>query len=162
MRWLLVDQLLECVPGRHAVAVKAFALSDPIFVTHFPGNPVVPGVLQIEMVAQAAAKSLRVFRPGMMATLASVKSARFLRPVVPGDRCVARVSISPGDDHAVASGMVEVDGVRACQMELLLALRPRAIVEPLERDTVIHAWLRRNGGRQEPSVAGAHAAPVAV
>jgi 3-hydroxyacyl-[acyl-carrier-protein] dehydratase len=161
VRWLLIDQLLECDPGRRAVAVKTFPMSDLVFLTHFEANPVVPGVLQIEMVAQAAAKSLKILRPEMVSMLVSVKTAKFLRPVLPGDRCLITVDIKTHDDYAYESGVVEIDGVRVSQMELLVAFKPRVMVEPPERDVVIEAWRRRHGEHNEPFAVGAHAHTIA-
>ena len=162
MRWFLIDQLLECEPGRRAVAVKTFPMSDLMFLTHFDANPVVPGVLHIEMVAQAAAKSLKILRPQMLTMLTSVKAAKFFRPVLPGDRCHITVDIQTRDDYALESGQVHVEGVRVSQVELLVAFVPRAVVEPPERDVIIDAWLRRQGGRHEPLAVGAGSDTAAV
>jgi hypothetical protein len=112
-------------------------------------------VLQIEMVAQAAAKCLKILRPEKLTMLISVKSAKFLRPVLPGDRCRITVDIRTRDDYATESGVVEVDGVRVSHMELLVAFVPREVVEPPERDVIIEAWQRRNGGHSEPFAMGA-------
>lgn len=160
MRWFLIDQLLECDPGRRAVAVKTFPMSDLMFLTHFDANPVVPGVLQIEMVAQAGAKSLKLLRPEMLTMLVSIKSAKFFRPVLPGDRCRITVDIMTRDDYATETGIVEVEGVRVSQSELLVAFVPRVTVEPPERDVIIEAWQRRHGGHSEPSAMGARADAV--
>lgn len=157
MRWLLIDQMLACTPGRQAVAVKTFALAELIFITHFPGHPVVPGVLLIEIVTQTAAKSLKVARPDLVSSLASVKSAKFLRPVVPGDRCVVTVDLEMDDQGAWARGAIEVEGTRVCQMTLRLAVTPRATTDPLEFDVIVDAWQRRQGHRHEPRAVGAHA-----
>lgn len=159
MRWFLIDQLLECEPGRRAVAVKTFPMSDLMFLTHFESNPVVPGVLHIEMVAQAAAKSLKILRPEMLTMLISVKSAKFFRPVLPGDRCRVAVDIVTRGDYATESGIIDVDGVRVSQAELLVAFVPRA--EPPERDAIIEAWRRRQGGQSESVAVGARADAVA-
>jgi 3-hydroxyacyl-[acyl-carrier-protein] dehydratase len=150
VRWFLIDQLLECEPGRRAVAVKTFPMSDLMFLTHFDANPVVPGVLHIEMIAQAAAKSLKILRPERLTMLVSVKSAKFFKPVLPGDRCHITVDITTRDDYATESGIVEVDGVRVSQAELLVAFVPRLEIEPPERDVIIAAWMRRQGGQSEP------------
>jgi len=155
VRWFLIDQLLECEPGKRAVAVKTFPLSDLVFLTHFDRDPVVPGVLQIEMVAQAAAKSLKIFRPDMVTMLVSVKSAKFLRQVTAGDRCHIVVDITTRDHYAHERGVVDVDGVRVSEMELLVAFKPRVAAERPEDDVVIAAWQRRTGGHREPPAMGA-------
>ena len=143
MRWILIDQLLECDPGKRAVGVKTFPLSDLFFLDHFTGNPIVPGVLQIEMMAQTGGKSLRLLRPEMQALLGSVKSAKFLKPIRPGDRCRITVDIVTRDDYAIETGIVEVDGVRVSQAELLAVFVPRAVAEPPDQDAIIAAWQRR-------------------
>jgi|SRR6185369_2062737 len=143
MRWVLIDQLLECVPGRRAVAVKTFPMSDMMFVPGFQTHPAVPELLLIESVAQAAAKSLRLFRPDMLTMLVSIKSARFLEPVLAGDRCRIQVDIVAREKYAVESGVVDVDGVRALETELLVVFAPRPVVEAPEQDVIINAWRRR-------------------
>ncbi len=160
MRWFLIDQLLECEPGRRAVGVKTFPLSDLFFLDHFTANPIVPGVLQIEMVAQTGGKSLRLLRPEMQALIGSVKSAKFIRPIRPGDRCRITVDIVTHSDYAIESGIVEVDGVRVCQAELLAVFVPRALAEPPEQDLIIGAWQRRHGGQHEPLAVGERAHTV--
>jgi 3-hydroxyacyl-[acyl-carrier-protein] dehydratase len=147
---LLIDQLLECEPGRRAVAVKTFPFSDLLFQTHFPSFPIVPGVLQIEMVAQAGAKSLKLLRPDQVSILVSVKSAKFFRPVEPGDRCRITVDITAREEYATELGVVEVEGVRVSQMELLVAFRPHGMPDRPERDLILEAWQRRAGGNREP------------
>jgi hypothetical protein len=97
----------------------------------------------------------------MVSMLVSVKTAKFLRPVLPGDRCLITVDIKTHDDYAFESGVVDVDGVRVSRMELLVAFKPRVIVEPLERDVVIEAWRRRQGEHNEPIAVGAHAHTIA-
>jgi 3-hydroxyacyl-[acyl-carrier-protein] dehydratase len=154
VRWYLIDQLIECEPGRLAVAVKTFPMSDDLFQTHFAGNPLVPGVLHIEMMAQAAAKSLRILRPDQLTMLVSVKSAKFFRPVLPGDRCRITVEIEAHDQYARESGVIDVDGVVVSRAELLVAFAPRVPFDP-ERDPIIEGWRQRRGGQDEPAAMGA-------
>ncbi len=88
--FLLVDRVLELVPGERIVAIKNVTYNEPFFPGHFPGKPVFPGVLILEALAQAAAilsfKTVN-FTPGPDAVVyyAGVDQARFKRPVVPGD-----------------------------------------------------------------------------
>lgn len=91
---LLVDRVLEMVPGKSVVAIKNVSINEPFFEGHFPHMPVMPGVLIIEAMAQAAALfSFTNENGGLNADsgktayyLAGVDGARFRRPVVPGDQ----------------------------------------------------------------------------
>lgn len=90
---LLVDRVLECVPGERIVALKNVTMNEEFFVGHFPGRPVMPGVLILEAMAQAAGiltfvtanvypdESVRFY-------FAGIDKARFRRPVVPGDQVI--------------------------------------------------------------------------
>ena len=85
---LLVDRVLEIDPGRRVVATKCFSVNEEFFQGHFPGHPVVPGVLLVEGMAQAGGILLLHDRPSRRDELVyfmSIEKARFRRPVVPGD-----------------------------------------------------------------------------
>lgn len=95
---LMIDRVLECEPGKRILAVKNVSNNEPQFVGHFPGRPIMPGVLILEAMAQAA--GILVFRtqnqkPGSHAVYyyAGIDDARFKRPVVPGDRLEIEASI---------------------------------------------------------------------
>ena len=88
---LLIDRVVEIVPGESLTAIKNISVNEPQFNGHFPGNPIMPGVYMIEAMAQAS--GILVFRtqdiePDENHTyhLAGVDKARFKRPVVPGDQ----------------------------------------------------------------------------
>ena len=96
--FLLVDRVLECVPGERILALKNVSINEPFFTGHFPHHPVMPGVLIIEALAQAAAilsfktlgnkpddKSVYYF--------VGIDSARFKKPVMAGDRLLLDVSV---------------------------------------------------------------------
>lgn len=85
--FLLIDRVLEAVPNDYIVATKNVSIADPVLQGHFPGNPVVPGVLQVEAMAQAAAVLGHLSYENGLTTcyLTEVESARFKKPVVPGD-----------------------------------------------------------------------------
>ena len=96
-----LDRVLEFSGGDSVVALKNVTADEPFLAGHFPGNPVLPGVLIIEAMAQTAGLLLP---PGSMAFLAQVREARFRRPVVPGDqlRLSARRQARLGDIHRFA------------------------------------------------------------
>lgn len=85
--FLLIDRVLEAVPHERIVAIKNISFSDPMLQGHFPGNPVVPGVLVIEAIAQAAAVLGHLsYEDGLsVCALTEVSSARFRRKIIPGD-----------------------------------------------------------------------------
>ena len=85
--FLLIDRVVEAVPNEKVVALKNVSITDPVLQGHFPDNPVVPGVLIVEGIAQAAAVLGHLSTPGGLTTclLTEVKETRFRRPVVPGD-----------------------------------------------------------------------------
>lgn len=86
--FLLVDRVLECRPGERLRALKNVTFNEPFFQGHFPGRPVMPGVLVIEAMAQAVcllALETEETEPGAVYLLAGVDKARFKRPVLPGD-----------------------------------------------------------------------------
>jgi 3-hydroxyacyl-[acyl-carrier-protein] dehydratase len=104
MRWLahrapflLVDRVLELDAGKHIVALKNVTFNEPFFPGHFPSNPVMPGVLLLEAMAQAAAilvcKTRSVNPQDFLTYFAGIDEARFKRPVVPGDQLILDVTL---------------------------------------------------------------------
>lgn len=116
---LLVDRVEELEPGRRIVAVKSISITDPVFEGHFPGHPVMPGVLLIEGMAQAAGILLLhelEDRANKLLYFTGIERARFRRPVVPGDRVVYEVDVLRSRGmHAKLSGRVMVDGQVAAE-----------------------------------------------
>ena len=85
--FLLVDRIVECEPGESAKGIKCVSMNEPFFPGHFPGQPIMPGVLILEALAQTgavAALSLPENR-GKLAVFGGVKNCRFKKPVTPGD-----------------------------------------------------------------------------
>jgi beta-hydroxyacyl-ACP dehydratase FabZ len=86
--FLLVDRILEVEPNQRIVAIKNITINEPFFQGHFPGQPIMPGVLTIEGMAQAA--GLLAFNsgvaPGKSVYFLSIEKAKFRKPVVPGDQ----------------------------------------------------------------------------
>lgn len=145
MRWLLIDRILHCEPGAKIVASKTFPRSDLIFMDHFPGFPIVPGVLQIEMIAQAAGKCAALANPDVLPVLGSVKSAKFYSHVHPGDLCriEARV-VKSAKTYLLGEGEIMVEGRRVCAANLLFGLIDRTKLASESFDAVSKEWLERN------------------
>lgn len=87
--FLMVDRVIDIVAGTSAVGIKCVSINEPFFQGHFPGHPVMPGVLIIEAMAQTAASlvvhSLGKVAEGKLVYFTSIDTARFRKPVVPGD-----------------------------------------------------------------------------
>jgi len=128
--FLLVDRVLEVVPGERITAVKNVSVNEPFFPGHYPHHPVMPGVLIIEALAQTAAilsfktmggkpddKSVYYF--------VGIDGARFKRPVSPGDQLVMEVSIVANKRGLWKfAGIAKVDGNVAAEAELMCTVRP--------------------------------------
>jgi 3-hydroxyacyl-[acyl-carrier-protein] dehydratase len=88
--FLMIEKLTEIVPHESAVAIKSVSVNEPQFQGHFPERPIMPGVLIVEAMAQAAAclvvHSLGIADEGRMVYFMSIESARFRKPVGPGDQ----------------------------------------------------------------------------
>ncbi len=93
--FLMIDRMIEAVPDAHAVAIKNVSINEPYFQGHFPKQPVMPGVLVIESMAQTAAvlvvMTLGSSAEGKLVYFTSIDSARFRKPVTPGDTVFVRV-----------------------------------------------------------------------
>ncbi|HHT01899.1 MAG TPA: 3-hydroxyacyl-ACP dehydratase FabZ [Firmicutes bacterium] len=103
--FLLVDRIMELQPGQRAVGSKAVSGNEPYFAGHFPGQPVMPGVLIIEALAQVGAVAILAIpeNRGRLALFAGIDKARFRRPVYPGD--VLRLEVEIGQTRgAIGKG----------------------------------------------------------
>lgn len=92
---LMVDRVLEMEPGKRVVAIKNVSANEPVFQGHYPGNPIFPGVLILEAMAQAGGVAL-MSQPefaGKVPLFAGVDECKFKRPVVPGDQLRLEVEI---------------------------------------------------------------------
>ena len=123
--FLLVDRLLELEPGKRAVGIKNVTINEAFFSGHFPGNPIMPGVLILEAMAQVGGILLLTSsgNEGKLAMFAGIDRARFRKKVVPGDQLVTEVVLLKcrGDIGRVkVTGRVE--GEVAAEAEYLFVL----------------------------------------
>ena len=127
--FLLVDRVLELEPNIRIVALKNVTINEPFFEGHFPHYPVMPGVLIVEAMAQAAAllsfKSMGVKRDdNTVVYLVGVDGARFKRPVVPGDTLILEAEKLLERRGLVKYAVrAKVDGQLACEAQLLCTQR---------------------------------------
>ncbi len=92
--FLLVDKIIELSPNEKAVGIKNVTINEPFFQGHFPGNPVMPGVLIVEAMAQVA--GVLAFKSGVEGTgvlFMSIEKAKFRKPITPGDQIVFEITV---------------------------------------------------------------------
>jgi beta-hydroxyacyl-ACP dehydratase FabZ len=126
--FLLVDRVLEVEPGQRIVAVKNVTINEPFFTGHFPGEPIMPGVLIIEMMAQAGGLMLLTMEEhrGKLAYLAGIERARFRKPVLPGDTLRAEITMLRGrGGMGWVKATTHVGEKLVCDAELAFALVAR-------------------------------------
>ena len=122
----LVDRIIEYVPKEKAVGLKNVTFNEPYFPGHIPGKPLMPGVLQIEAMAQVGGTILMQIPEleGKFFAFAGIDKVRFRRPVVPGDQLIMTVEILAIKRNRIAKmkGKGEVDGQLAVEGEMLFSL----------------------------------------
>lgn len=118
---LLIDRVEELIPGEKAVAKRNVTINEELFNGHFPGNPVMPGVLIVEALAQTGAVallSLPEFK-GKTAYFGGIKSAKFRKVVRPGDSLRLEVTLEKiRNNVGLGKAVATVDGKKACTAEL--------------------------------------------
>ncbi len=126
--FLLLDRITYIEPGIKATGYKNITSNEPFFQGHFPGNPIMPGVLIVEALAQLGCVAMLVKEEykNMMGLFAGIDSVRFKKPVVPGDKLDLFVELLKlkgpiGKFKAEA----KVDGQLACEAEVLFAIVPK-------------------------------------
>jgi len=127
--FLLIDRVLSCEPGKRLTAIKNVTINEPFFQGHFPGHPVMPGVLVIEALAQASGALVQLSvtndpnQPALF-YLVKIDKARFSRVVVPGDQLVLEVEQKRTLKRmGLFWGQAKVDGEVVAEAELLCAER---------------------------------------
>jgi 3-hydroxyacyl-[acyl-carrier-protein] dehydratase len=151
MRFLLVDRILHLEPGQSIEAEKSLPASEELFRDHFPGFPVVPGVLLTEMMAQAAGKCLNAERlPRGNAMLVEIRNARFRSWVRPDETIRLQATIESNQEKfAVAKCQAAVAGRKVCSAELLYSFMPIGEFSPDYRDDVLEEFLARRSAAGE-------------
>lgn len=122
----LVDRIIDYVPGKQAVGLKNVTVNEPHFQGHFPGRPIMPGVLIVEAMAQVGGVVLTQMsdvQDGLF-MFAGIDKVRFRRPVVPGDQLIMTVELLWVKKRRFGKmqGRAEVDGQLACEGELMFSL----------------------------------------
>ena len=123
--FLLIDTIEELEPGKRAVAKKCVSYNEPFFAGHFPGEPVMPGVLIIEALAQAGAVAI-LSKPefkGKTAYFGAINSAKFKQKVVPGDVLMLELEIiKEKGSIGIGKATATVNGKVVTQAELTFAI----------------------------------------
>ena len=153
MQFVLVDRILELNPGRRIVAIKNLTLGEEYLQDHFPGFPVLPGVLMLETMVQAGAWLIRVtedYRHSIIA-LKSVKALRYGNFVSPGEQLVLQVDVKSQKDGettlqgkgtvgptSVVSGRIVLEGYNLADQDLGLKRKDYEIIAALRTQ---FSWL---------------------
>ncbi|KAB8192105.1 3-hydroxyacyl-ACP dehydratase FabZ [Lysobacter maris] len=124
--FLLVDRVVELEPNKRVLAYKNVTVNEPFFNGHFPGHPVMPGVLVVEALAQAGGLLTQLASGGSaddrLFYLVKIDNARFSRMVVPGDRLELEVVLKRTiRNMAIYSGIARVDGEQAACADIVCA-----------------------------------------
>ena len=126
--FLLIDRIVEIEPRKRIVAIKNVTATEPHFLGHFPGYPIMPGVLIVEAMAQAGGALLMPEFPNrdeLLMLFTNIDNAKFRRPVVPGDQVRIDVKITNWRRMAVKIlGIATVDGKVVCEASLMCMLIP--------------------------------------
>ena len=123
--FLLVDRITECVPGKYSKGYKNMTMNEGFFQGHFPGNPIMPGVLQLEALAQCSAPVLLSLpqNKGKLALYAGVDGVRFKNIVRPGDRFDMEIELTKiKAPICKAHGIGRVDGKVCVEADMTFAL----------------------------------------
>ncbi|MBW4574926.1 MAG: 3-hydroxyacyl-ACP dehydratase FabZ [Aphanothece sp. CMT-3BRIN-NPC111] len=122
----LVDKIIEYVPGKRAIGIKNVTFNEPHFQGHFPGRPIMPGVMIVEAMAQVGGIVLTQLPDveGNLFVFAGIDKVRFRRPVVPGDQLVMSVELLCVKRRRFGKmqARAEVDGQLVTEGELMFSL----------------------------------------
>jgi 3-hydroxyacyl-[acyl-carrier-protein] dehydratase len=132
--FVFVRKLIKCTPGTFAEAATSFAADDPIFTGHFPGNPLVPGVILTEALAQTAgiaAASGYPEVPKPLFLLSAIRRMKFFRAVRPGEPIDLRAErLAFVNDLVQFEVDASVNGVRVAEGQLVLSVAANSVAGP--------------------------------
>lgn len=127
--FLLIDKVVEFEPQKRLVAIKNVTINEPFFQGHFPGYPIMPGVLVVEAMAQAGGIIMTAAmhdRDKKLVVFSGIERAKFRRPIVPGDQVRIEVDVLAFRSRAGRiQGSAFVDGKLACEATLTCQVVPR-------------------------------------
>ncbi len=127
--FLLIDRVVEFEPTKRLVAIKNVTINEPFFQGHFPGYPIMPGVLVVEAMAQAGGMIMMAEIPDRekkLVVFTGIERAKFRRPVTPGDQLRIEVEVLSMRTRAGRIlGRAMVDGKLACEATLTCQVVPR-------------------------------------
>ena len=128
--FLLIDRVIEITRAKRLVAIKNVTINEPFFTGHFPGYPIMPGVLVVEAMAQAGGLLLLPEIPDhdkKLMVFTGIERAKFRRPVAPGDQLRIEVEVMNWRVKAARlEGKAYIEGKLACEAVILCALVPRS------------------------------------
>ena len=131
--FLLIDRVIEIERKKRIVAIKNVTINEPFFQGHFPGYPIMPGVLVVEAMAQAGGVLMLLDLPDpgdKLMLFTGVDGAKFRRPITPGDQLVIEVKLLQARSRAVRmEGSVRINGKLACEAILTCQLVNRTATE---------------------------------
>ena len=131
--FLLVDRIIEYEPGKRVVGIKNVTLNEPFFQGHFPGAPVMPGVLIVESMAQTAGVMMLANLPDRdqkLVFFTGIDGAKFRRPVVPGDQLRLELTVLRLRPRYIKlRGEAYVDGQLVAEAEISSSLVDRSVIE---------------------------------
>ena len=123
--FLLVDRITDCIPGESAKGIKCVSANEMQFMGHFPGNPIMPGVLIIEALAQVGAVAALSLpeNKGKIVLFGGIKNARFKQRVIPGDVLELETTmVQRKGPVGIADAVAKVNGKVAASAQLTFAI----------------------------------------